>query len=153
MLEAGAKAPSFTLASASGEKQSLSGILERGPALLALFKISCPTCQVTFPVLDRLAKGSLQVFGISQDDERGTAYFERALHLTMPMLLDHESDGYPVSNAFGITHVPALFLVEQDGTVSLASVGFSKHDLEAIGRRAGVEPFRPDEKVPEWKAG
>jgi peroxiredoxin len=153
MLEAGAKAPSFTLSALSGEKQSLSEILARGPALLALYKISCPTCQTTFPFLDRIAKGSLQVIGISQDDERGTIHFEKALRLSIPMLLDRERDGYLVSNAFGITHVPSLFLVEQDGTISLASVGFSKRDLEAIGQRAGVEPFLPDESVPEWKAG
>jgi hypothetical protein len=71
----------------------------------------------------------------------------------MPMLLDREEEGYPVSNAFGITHVPSLFLIEPDGTISLASEGFVKSDLESIGERAGVTPFRQDEKVPAWKAG
>jgi peroxiredoxin len=153
VVEAGAKAPSFTLQTESGERVSLSNILARGPALLALFKISCPTCQLTFPFLERISQGGLQVVAISQDNERGTARFTSTFNLTMPMLLDRESDEYPVSNAFGITHVPALFLVETNGTVSLASVGFSKPDLEAVGDRAGVEVFRPDEKVPEWKSG
>ena len=31
--------------------------------------------------------------------------------------------------------------------------GFSKRDLEALGKRVGVAAFRPDENVPEWKAG
>ena len=79
--------------------------------------------------------------------------FKRPTALSMPTLLDREHDGYPVSNAFGISHVPSLFLIEPDGTISLASEGFVKRDLEAIGKRAGIEPFRPDEKVPEWKAG
>jgi len=154
VIEPGAKAPDFTLQAVSGQNQSLSEILARGPALLALFKISCPTCQMTFPFLERIATGSgLQVIGISQDDERGTNRFASTFHLTIPMLLDRETEEYPVSNAYGITHVPSLFLVEPDGTVSLASVGFSKEDLEAIGKRAGVETFRREEKVPEWKAG
>lgn len=159
MLSAGAKAPGFTLADVSGNKQTLGEILERGPVLLALYKISCPTCQLTMPYLERISKclekspGSLQVIGISQDDERGTHRFLKTHSLTMPTLLDREEDGYQVSNAFGITHVPSLFLVERDGTISLATSGFVKRDLEAIGRRAGTQPFHAEDHVPEWKAG
>jgi len=153
MLKAGATAPSFTLEDMSGAKHSLSDILTRGPVLLALYKISCPVCQFAMPYLDRMAKGSLQIIGISQDDELGTAKFQTKYGVTMPTLLDREWDGYPVSNAFGITYVPSLFLVEPDGTISLASEGFAKRDLESIGARAGVAPFGPDDHVPEWKAG
>lgn len=153
MLKAGSEAPSFTLDDMSGSKHSLSEYLSQGPVLLALYKIGCPVCQFIFPFLDRIAKGSLRVIGISQDDERGTAKFQANHKLTMPMLLDREFDEYPVSNAFAITHVPALFLVEPDGKISLASEGFVKHDLESIGERAGVAPFGPDDHVPEWKPG
>jgi peroxiredoxin len=153
MLKAGAKAPQFTLADMQGEKHSLSEMLARGPVLLALYKISCPTCQFAFPFLDRIAKGSLQVVGISQNDEKGTAKFQKSYDLKMPMLLDPESDGYKVSNAFGISYVPSVFLVEPDGKISLAMEGFVKGDMEAIGKRAGVAPFGPEDHVPEWKAG
>ena len=153
MLSAGAKAPGFTLTDISGKKHTLGEMLERGPVLLALYKISCPTCQLTLPYLERMVTGSLQVIGISQDDERGTHRFLKTHSLTIPALLDREEDRYQVSNAFGITHVPSLFLVETDGTISLATTGFVKRDLEAIGRRAGVEPFHAEDHVPEWKAG
>jgi peroxiredoxin len=153
VLSAGAKAPGFTLTDISGKKHTLGEMLERGPVLLALYKISCPTCQLTLPYLERMVTGSLQVIGISQDDERGTHRFLKTHSLTIPALLDREEDRYQVSNAFGITHVPSLFLVETDGTISLATTGFVKRDLEAIGRRAGVEPFHAEDHVPEWKAG
>jgi peroxiredoxin len=153
MLARGAKAPSFKLGDLSGREHELSGILAQGPALLALYKISCPVCQMTLPYLERVSKGTLQVIGISQDDERGTGFFRQKFGLTMPTLLDREEDGYPASKRFGITHVPSLFLVEPDGVISLTSEGFVKKDLEAVGKRAGVEPFRPDENVPEWRAG
>jgi peroxiredoxin len=153
MLKAGAKAPAFTLDDMSGGKKSLSDVLARGPALLALYKISCPVCQMTLPFLERISKGTLQVIAISQDEERGTTKFQSTYGVSLPMLLDRERDGYPASNAFGISHVPSLFLVEPDGTISLASEGFIKRDIEAIAGRAGVEPFRADEKIPEWKAG
>jgi AhpC/TSA family protein len=144
MLAAGAQAPSF---------DGLPGILSRGAALIAIYKISCPVCQFTLPFLERIAKGSLQVIAISQDDERGTGRFRDTYGLTMPTLLDREEAGYPVSNAFGIKRVPSLFLVEPDGSISLAAEGFVKRDLEAIGQRAGVAPFGPGDNVPEWKAG
>ncbi len=154
MLKAGAKAPSFTLDDMSGAKHALSSVLERGPALLVLYKVSCPVCQLTLPYLDRISQGSLQVIGISQDDERATARFQSTFGVAnMITLLDRDRDGYPVSNAFGIQHVPSLFLVEADGTVSLAAEGFVKRDLESIGKRAGIETFHVDEDVPAWKAG
>ena len=153
MLKAGAQAPQFMLEDLSGAKHSLAEMLARGPALVALYKGSCPVCQLTFPFLERISKGSLQVVGISQDDERGTSKFQNNLSLTMPLLLDRESDGYEVSNAFDISHVPSIFLIEPDGKISTAVEGFVKRDLETIGTRAGVRVFGPDDHVPEWKAG
>lgn len=153
MLKAGAKAPAFTLADASGAKHSLSDMLAHGPVLISVYKVNCPVCQLTFPFLERIAKGSLQMIGISQDDERATEKFQRSYSPHVPMLLDRDRDGYKVSNAFGVSHVPSIFLIEQDGTISTAWEGFVKREMESIGERAGVEPFRPDERVPEWKAG
>jgi peroxiredoxin len=153
MLAAGSKAPDFILEDASGNKLALSDAIGRGPVLLAFYKISCPVCQLAFPFLERIANGTLQVIAISQNDARGTLRFQQTYGLTMPTLLDREEDGYQVSNAFGITQVPSLFLVETDGSISLASNGFVKRDLEAIGRRAGIATFGAEDHVPEWKAG
>jgi peroxiredoxin len=153
MLKAGMKAPAFTLDDGAGGKRSLAEILARGPALIALYKIACPVCQMTFPFLERISKGSLQVVGVSQDDERATAKFQKSYAPELPVLFDREREDYPASNAFGISHVPSMFLIEQDGTISMAWEGFVKREMEAIGERAGVAPFHADEKVPEWKAG
>jgi peroxiredoxin len=154
MLEAGVRAPSFELKSLTGEKRSLEDILSKGPALLAFYKISCPVCQFTFPYLERLAAGSaLQIVGISQDDDNATKGFNQRLGVTFPTLLDQSKEHYPASNAYGITSVPSLFLVEKDGGIARVFSGFSKRDFEAVGERAGVKPFRPEDSVPEWKAG
>jgi len=153
MLSSGSRAPQFTLQDVDGAPHSLADILGRGPVLLALYKISCPVCQLTLPFLDRMAAGQVQIVAISQDDASGTRRFQARFGVSVPTLLDREEDGYPVSNAFGITHVPSLFLVEPDGIISLASEGFMKSELESIGARAGVPPFRQNETVPAWKAG
>src|SRR5579871_5147022 len=142
MLSAGNLAPAFTLSDLTGTKQSLGALLENGPVLLVIYKISCPVCQLTMPYLERLTGGGLQIVAISQDDDSPTMKFIEKYRLTIPTLLDREEDGYPVSNALGITHVPSLFLIETDGTISRAVSGFSKADIEAIGARANVVPFQ-----------
>ena len=154
MLEAGLRAPSFQLKSLDGGKKSLEDLLGSGPALLAFYKASCPVCQLTFPYLERLAAGSsLQIIAISQDDDSSTKSFNERCGVTFPTLLDQSKDGYPASNAYGISTVPSLFLVEQDAQISKSFSGFSKRDLEAVGERVGVQPFRPEDNVPDWKAG
>lgn len=154
MTETGSRAASFQLKDLKGTSASLDAILAKGPALLAFYKVSCPVCQLTFPYLERLsASTSLQVVGISQDDADSTRGFNERFGVTFPTLLDAAKDGYAASNAYGISSVPSLFLVEKDGQVAKAFSGFSKRDIAALGDRAGVPIFKPEENVPEWKAG
>jgi peroxiredoxin len=154
ILKAGARAPRFELKELAGERQSLEELLKRGPALLAFYKVSCPVCQLTFPFLERLANNdAVQVIGISQDDAKSTQAFNDRFGVTFPTLLDEAKDGYPVSNGYAIGSVPSVFVVESDGTISKSFEGFSKRELDVIGERVNVRPFRPDEYVPEFKAG
>lgn len=151
----GRQAPSFSLREADGAVRSLERILADGPAILAFFKVSCPTCQLTFPFLERFhrqAGGRFQVFGISQDEENHTKAFAREFGLTFPMLLDDPGE-YPVSNAFGITHVPSIYWIDRTGDIRDLQEGFAKRDLENLGRSLGVEVFRPEDDIPDWKAG
>ena len=156
MLATGSRAPSFRLKDLEGKERSLDDLLASGPVLLAFFKESCPVCQFTFPFLERLHQGAgaaLQFIAVSQDDARSTKQFNRDCGVSFTTLLDEARAGYPASNAFGISYVPSCFLVEKDGTVSWTLEGFSKGELEAVGGRVSVAPFKPDEYVPEWKAG
>ncbi len=156
-LKAGGRAPEFTLPDMSGGRRSLEELRREGPVLAAFFKVNCPTCQYTFPFLERLhgKRGAgAWVVGISQDARQKTDQFQRDWGLSFPLLLDAEEDGYTVSNAYGLTHVPALFLIEPDGRVALASAGFVKADLEEMSRRLGaVNLFHRDEKIEAFRAG
>src|SRR5260370_18663106 len=103
-VTAGSGAPSFRLQRLGGERESLEQILANGPALLAFYKVSCPVCQLTFPFLERIAaSSSIQIIGISQDDDVTTHGFNERFGVTFPTLLDSSKDGYPPSNAFGVT--------------------------------------------------
>jgi peroxiredoxin len=138
----------------TGSQKSLKDLVSTKPAVFAFFKISCPVCQFTFPFLERLSKSdNLDVIGISQDDLESTEEFRSNFDVTFRTLLDEAAKGYPASNGFGISHVPSLFLVEPGGSISLAGEGFAKRDLEALGKIAGLTPFRQGERIPEFKAG
>jgi peroxiredoxin len=154
LLEAGAKAADFRLQRLAGDEVAFGEIISKGPVLLAFFKVNCPVCQLTFPYLERIhSPERLPVYGISQNGPEDTGDFQRAYGVTFPILLDSESSGFPVSNAFGISSVPTLFLMERDGAVSRVIEGWRKSEIQELGTLAGVNPFRAGESVPEAKAG
>ncbi len=161
-LATGTKAPAISLQDINGETVTLADALKKGPVVAAFFKVSCPTCQFAAPFLERLHETysgpKFTFFGISQDDARDTRDFFKEFDVEFPSLID--ADGYPVSNQYGITNVPTIFLIAPDGKIQLTSVGFAKKELEQIAaeaaRATGVPPtalFKPSEAVPEVKPG
>src|ERR1044071_8806649 len=130
MLKAGDRAPGFTLSDVGGRQVSLEQLLAEGTILLAFYKNSCPTCQFTMPWLNRVAPSeSVRVYGVSQDDARATTEFVRNYQLQFPALIDDAASGYAASNAYQLTHVPTMFLVDQDARIVWASTGFNRSDL------------------------
>jgi peroxiredoxin len=161
-VEAGNIAPGFSLKGLDGKDYSLHALMQKGPVVAAFFKVSCPVCQFTFPFLERLYKryggDGVTFLGISQDDARDTKDFAKQYGATFPMTLDEK--GYPVSNAYGLTNVPTIFLIETDGSVKVSCMGFDKKDLETIAselasrrKMAPAALFRADESVPANKPG
>lgn len=161
-LVAGNKAPEFRLNSLDGKEFSLSLLLAEGPVVVAFFKISCPTCQFTFPYLERLAQryagNGVTFVGISQDDARATAQFATKFGITFPLLLDEKN--YAASNAYGLTTVPTILLIDPNDAVQVSSEGFVKKDLETIGgalaerkNMASAPLFNLRENVPATKPG
>ena len=163
-LEPGSKAPDFSLPDRNGEIQSLRAALEKGPVLLTFFKVTCPTCQYALPFFDRLHKATAEspatFWAVSQNEPDDTAAFDREFGIASPELFDSEDESFPVSNAYGITHVPSSFLIEQGGTISISSVGWDKGEFEQINERlaavasvADLTVFNPGEDVLDYKAG
>ena len=162
-LGTGAKAPEFELNTREGKKFSVTEVLRRGPVVLAFFKVSCPTCQYALPFLERLYKAygnkGVTLVGVSQNDAKDTAAFAKEFGITFPILLD-DTHSYPVSNAYGLTNVPTIFWIEQDGDIELSSVGWVKADFEQINRKmaeqgklAPAPAFKPGEDVRDFRPG
>jgi peroxiredoxin len=154
MLKSGDQAPEFTLSDIGGVRHAASELFVAGPVLLAFYKVSCPTCQFTMPFLERAsAGGRMTVYGVSQDNATATADFLNRYGLTFPTLLDGSAEGYVASNAYKLTHVPTMYLVEQNGRISWVSTGFVRAELEQLDRRFSAGMFQPGDSVPERKPG
>ncbi|HEY7403560.1 MAG TPA: TlpA disulfide reductase family protein [Candidatus Angelobacter sp.] len=163
-LEAGVQAPEIELQLVDGSKFSLQEARKKGPVVAAFFKVNCPVCQMAFPYLDRVFKayeksGKFTFVGVSQNNAADTKAFNREYGVSFPVLLD-PAGKYPVSNAYGLTNVPTVFLISPEGEIELASVSWSKADVEELNRRlAGVsnaspaQIFHPGENVPVYKPG
>jgi peroxiredoxin len=161
-LPRGNTAPPISLVDTTGKTLSLAQALKNGPVLAAFFKVSCPTCQFTMPFLERLHQtysgAKFTLLGISQDNARDTRDFCEEYGVQFPALIDER--GYPVSNEYGLTHVPTMFWISPDGQIQSSSVGFSKTDLQQMAAQAAhstgkpaVPLFKPGEVIPETKPG
>ena len=158
-IEAGTLAPEFSWPATDGKTYALKQALAAGPVLAAFFKVSCPVCQFAFPFLERFHRHFGRVWGISQDKAADSKAFAREYGITFPILLE-ETESYPASNAYGLTHVPSVFLIDRSGEILLSSVGFAKKDLEEMAAKMqsltgkkGFRPFKAGEDVPALKSG
>ena len=169
VIAAGGKAPPFSLPlldtgspSSGREVFSVPPGGEKGLTLVVFYKDSCPTCRLTFPILQRLheqvAPQGARVIGVSQDGFEGTASFARELGLTFPLAVDGE--GYPVSRQYELVSVPTLYLIDAAGVILSSGTGFSKERLGSMAAQlaASVEAappvlFHDDESIPEYKPG
>ena len=162
-LKAGTLAPDFSLSTTDGKKFSLAEARKRGPVVLVFFKVSCPVCQFTLPYLERIHKaygnGKMTVVGVSQNPVKETLSFMREYGISFPVALD-DPKSYSVSNHYGLTTVPTVFLVSPEGKIQLSSVGWVRSEIDAANRSlaqaASASPgriFHSGEDVPEFKAG
>jgi len=164
-LIAGKIAPDFTLPTTDGKIVSLQELLQRGPVVLAFFKVSCPVCQFAFPYYERVARAHhddkrVSFLGICQNSTSDASAFAREHGVTFPIALDNDSNGYAVSNAYGITNVPTLFYIETDGKIEVSSVGWSKAEVDQVSERLAAlrhqQPpalWRKGEDIPTFRAG
>ena len=151
-LEPGAKAPSFELTDLDGKSRSLKQIGRGDMALLVFYHRACPTCQFAMPFVGAMARAikspHAQIWGVSQDEDDESAAFAQDKGLAMPILIDPAP--FRVSDAYGLTNVPTLFLIDGSGKIVMNCVGFAKADFSeiaaALAKRAGT-------KTPDLFAG
>jgi peroxiredoxin len=151
-LREGQTAPDVPFRRLDGSTVRLAELASAGSVLLAFYKDTCPVCQLTLPYLERIREGKLKLYAVSQDDAARTRAFARDYGISFDLLID-PADGYVASNAFGITHVPSMFVVQPDMRISWVSNGFVRVDMGSLGEIAGRPVLRESDNVPAAKPG
>jgi len=101
--------------------------------------------------LNSLKRDSVQVIGLSQDDERSTRDFVSQLRISYPVELD---SGLKISRAYDPHNVPTFYLLDESGQVQRTLVGFDKQGLNELAAVLGHAPIAPpDDGSPAWKPG
>ncbi len=158
----GQQAPDFSLKNTSGGTVRLSEYQKGGPLLLAFFKHECPTCQLGMPFVERIYRrsrgGPVRFLGIAQDGKQEAAAFAKEYALMMPFVL--EEAPWPSAEAYGLTNLPTLFLLDGERRVLLGHAGFSRKAYQELADRVAAlcgkegEPlFDTLSSVPEAKPG
>lgn len=133
-----------------------------GETLYALFKTTCPTCELTWPYLERIRRigdgKGLSILAVSQDDAAKTREF--ASRTGTSLETSYDPSPWPASDALGLTTVPTLYRVGADGVIAETVVGFDRERLRSLALRVAaaagkppVELFRPEDNVPAIKPG
>ena len=95
----------------------VAGVAAGLPHALVFYKVTCPTCQMAAPVLERLSLGyPSRLVGVGQDPVGKLERFADTYGMTFQSFPDEAP--YAASNAYGIEHVPTLFVVNGEGVVA-----------------------------------
>ena len=58
-----------------------------------------------------------------------------------------------MSNAYGLTNVPTLFLIGRDGSIAQTIHGWNKEQMAGLASSSGAALFRAEDNVPAYKPG
>lgn len=110
--------------------------------LLMFFAADCERCRHVLALVARWRTTGINVVGISQETIEDTADFLKETRFSIPVVIDDRP--YQASRAFGIEHVPALALVDDD-FIEWTSDGCPDVELAEIQVRLGIaKPLSTD---------
>ena len=121
------------------------GIEGSGLRLLFFYKVTCPTCQLSAPVAEKVHRRFGDRFAaIGQDPPEKLARFAHHYESSFTSVADQPP--YDLSNAYGIRVVPTLFAVE-DGVVLDVVESWDRDGWNRIAAKAGELAGVPAEAV------
>lgn len=130
-LAPGSAAPAFRLPDVLGTEYSFGEEGGKKPLLLAFFSVFCDPCRADLPVLQKIQEkyaGDVEVAAVSLDGKplgATVAGFAKQEGYTFRVLLDKVDDQrrFRVADAYRVTEMPTLFLVDRGGRVAFAASG------------------------------
>ena len=138
IVKKGDKAPDFTVEMVDGSNVQLSKL--KGKVVVVNFWATwCPPCReeltrVQKEIIDRFAGQEFVFLPISRGEELHTVEaFRKRMGYTFPMGLDPDQR---IFRRYATNYIPRNFLIDRDGKVVLASIGYDKaefaHLIETI---------------------
>ena len=151
LLAPGDRAPTFILDDiATGEQ--VTNPWTAGPAVVAFIKVTCPVCKLVAPLVQALADAGARVTAIGQDPAPSLAAYAEQFGQRVPTVT--EPPPYRVSNAYGITTVPTLYLVDHGGIVRHAVGGWDRVRWNAVAAAVGAPALSADgDGLPSYRPG
>ena len=160
-LTAGDPVIDFELRDAAGAACSSLAARRHGLLLFAIYKKGCGTCRFTLPFLQRFhdtyAGPGFTFWGVSQDSVEETRQFAQENGFTFPTLVD---DDLRVTEAYGLTVVPGIYLVDSSDEIVRHAPCFIKNELNEMARLVAERTGRPcvpvvrhEDDAPEMKPG
>jgi peroxiredoxin len=141
IVKDGMVAPDFTVTMFDGSTVRLSDL--RGKVVLLNFWATwCPPCRaelacVQKDIIDRFAGKPFVFLPISRGEEHATvAAFREKMGYTFPMGLDSNSSIY---GKYAQTYIPRNFLIDKNGVVVKASVGYDEAEFAELIKLIGKE--------------
>lgn len=102
-----------------------------GPTLIFVWRTDCPTCQLTLPFFDRIAKRfrTVTVVGFAQDTQEAADAYLKSQGLSLRNFSDV---GLSVSGLLRVGTVPAYWLLNKHGEVVIEGNGWNRDLMEKI---------------------
>jgi thiol-disulfide isomerase/thioredoxin len=130
----GVAAPEFELPAQHGAKRvSLPAGGDGKVKLIDFWATWCEPCKESFPVYQGLAErygGSLEIIGISEDDEPdGIKAFAKETGVRFPLAWD---EGQALSKEYQPPTMPTSYVIDKNGIVRLVHAGFRSGDEAQI---------------------
>ena len=136
LVKAGETAPDFTVELVDGSQLSLKEL--RGKVVLLNFWATwCPPCRqeltrVQKDIIDRFAGKEFVFLPVSRGEKRETVEaFREKTGYTFPMGLDSARTVY---DRYASNYIPRNFLIDKEGKVVLATVGYDDEEFDALIR-------------------
>ena len=136
LVGAGETAPGFTVELTDGSQLSLNEL--RGKVVLLNFWATwCPPCRqeltrVQKEIIDRFAGKPFVFLPVSRGEKRETVEaFREKTGYTFPMGLDSARTVY---DRYATDYIPRNFLIDKQGKVILATVGYDDEEFDALIR-------------------
>jgi len=143
----GKQAPDFSLTSIEGKPVSLADYREKKSVVVAFWASWCGPCRLELPDLSSFytrnsaSQASFEILAISVDDDRGDALkFASEAKLPFPVLWDRAGK---VGDSFGVSAIPALFVINGEGKIIYAQTGFEPGLDAVLARQLGLPVVNP----------